>query len=256
MYRVGEKSLSSNKFKNMKRTWDLFKRENIFILKRLFYFFCYAFNASKRRLEIIKLFIKRTFDILFSLIGVILLIPISIIMAILNLITRNKGPVLYKHKRIGKNGKEFTMYKFRTMYEGADKDLEKVLNTNEKLNSEWNATYKLQKDPRVTKFGKFLRKTSIDEIPQFINVLKGDMSIVGPRPITEKELERFGIAKDKVLSMKPGITGYWATHGRTNTTYEERVKMEEKYVDEFSLFLDFKIMLRTIITVIRKEGAL
>lgn len=256
IYRVGEKSLSSNKFKNMKRTWALFKRENIFILKRLFYFFCYAFNASKRRMEIIKLFIKRTFDILFSLIGVILLIPISIIMAILNLITRNKGSVLYKHKRIGKNGKEFTMYKFRTMYDGADKDLEKVLNNNEKFNSEWNATYKLQKDPRVTKTGRFLRKTSIDEIPQFINVLKGDMSIVGPRPVTEKEIERFGIAKDKVLSMKPGITGYWATHGRTNTTYYERVKMEEKYVDEFSLFLDIRIMLKTIITVIRKEGAI
>ena len=182
--------------------------------------------------------------------------PMSFIIFIVNLLTKNKGSIFYKHTRIGKNGKEFIMYKFRTMYEGADKDLEKVFKENKDYKEEWEKTFKLQKDPRVTKVGKFLRKTSIDEIPQFINVLKGDMSIVGPRPVTEKELERFGIAKDKVLSMKPGITGYWATHGRTNTTYRERVQMEEKYINNFSLFLDLKIMLRTIVTVIRKEGAI
>ena len=184
------------------------------------------------------------------------LVPLSFIILILNLLTNNKGSVCYKHTRIGKNGKKFTMYKFRTMYDGADKDLEKIFSDNKDYKEEWEKSFKLQKDPRVTRVGRFLRKTSIDEMPQFINVLKGDMSIVGPRPITEKELEKFGIVKDKVLSMKPGITGYWATHGRTNTSYEERVQMEEKYIDNFSLFLDFKIMLRTIITVIRKEGAL
>ncbi len=204
----------------------------------------------------IRLFIKQVVDIIFSILGIILLMPMSFIIFIVNLLTKNKGSIFYKHTRIGKNGKEFIMYKFRTMYEGADKDLEKVFKENKDYKEEWEKTFKLQKDPRVTKVGKFLRKTSIDEIPQFINVLKGDMSIVGPRPVTEKELERFGIAKDKVLSMKPGITGYWATHGRTNTTYRERVQMEEKYVDNFSLFLDFKIMIRTIITVIRKEGAI
>ena len=204
----------------------------------------------------IQLFIKRVVDIILSIIGIVFLIPMSIIILILNLITQNKGPIFYKHTRIGKNGKSFTMYKFRTMYNGADKDLEKVFSENKDYKNEWEKSFKLQKDPRVTRVGKFLRKTSIDEMPQFINVLKGDMSIVGPRPVTEKELERFGLAKDKVLSMKQGITGYWATHGRTNTTYEERVKMEEKYIDNFSLFLDLKIMLRTIITVIRKEGAI
>lgn len=204
----------------------------------------------------IRLFIKQVVDIIFSILGIILLMPMSFIIFIVNLLTKNKGSIFYKHTRIGKNGKCFTMYKFRTMYNGADKDLDKVFSENQDYKEEWKKNFKLQKDPRVTKVGKFLRKTSIDEIPQFINVLKGDMSIVGPRPVTEKELSRFGIAKDKVLSMKPGITGYWATHGRTNTSYEKRVQMEEKYVDNFSLFLDFKIMIRTIITVIRKEGAI
>ena len=204
----------------------------------------------------IRLFIKQVVDTIFSILSIILLMPMSFIIFIVNLLTKNKGSIFYKHTRIGKNGKEFIMYKFRTMYEGADKDLEKVFKENKDYKEEWEKTFKLQKDPRVTKVGKFLRKTSIDEIPQFINVLKGDMSIVGPRPVTEKELERFGIAKDKVLSMKPGITGYWATHGRTNTTYRERVQMEEKYINNFSLFLDLKIMLRTIVTVIRKEGAI
>ena len=207
-------------------------------------------------IKAIRLFIKRFADIVLSVIGIIILIIMYLIMLVLNFLTKNNGSVFYKHTRIGKNGKSFTMYKFRTMYNGADKDLEKVFSENKAYKEEWEKTFKLQKDPRVTKVGKFLRRTSIDEIPQFINVLKGEMSIVGPRPITEKELERFGTAKDKVLSMKPGITGYWATHGRTNTSYPERVKMEEKYVDKFSLFLDFRIMLRTIVSIIRKEGAI
>lgn len=203
----------------------------------------------------VRLFIKRTFDIILSIFGIIFLIPMSFIIYIINVLTNNKGSIFYKHQRIGKNGKEFTMYKFRTMYEGADKDLEKIFHNNKELEQEWEKTYKLQNDPRVTRIGKFLRKASIDEIPQFINVLKGEMSIVGPRPVTEKELERFAIVKDKVLSMKPGITGYWATHGRTNISYEERVILEEKYVNDFSLWLDFKILLRTFITIIKKEGA-
>lgn len=205
--------------------------------------------------KVLQLSVKRAFDIIFSIIGIMLLIPVSLIIKIINLITKNKGSVFYQHIRVGKNGKEFTMLKYRTMYDGADKDLEIVFSENKKYKEEWENSFKIQKDPRVTKVGKFLRKASIDEIPQFLNVLKGDMSIVGPRPVTYKELERFGTAKDKVLSMKPGITGYWATHGRTNTTYEERVKMEKSYVDNFSIFLDFRILLRTIITVIRKEGA-
>lgn len=204
----------------------------------------------------IQLFIKRIIDIICSTIGIVILAPIYFFILIINLLTKNKGRVFYKHTRIGKNGKEFIMYKFRTMYDGADKDLEKFFSENKDYKEEWEKSFKLQKDPRVTKVGSFLRRTSIDEIPQFINILKGDMSIVGPRPVTENELERFGLAKEKVLSMKPGITGYWATHGRANTSYEERVQMEEKYIDDFSIFLDLRIILRTIVTVIRKEGAI
>ena len=210
----------------------------------------------QKLIKAIQIGTKRIADICLSIIGIMLLIPMSTVIFVINLLTANKGSVFYKHKRVGKNGKMFTMYKFRTMYEGADKDLEQIFNKNKEYKEEWEKSFKLQKDPRVTKVGKFLRRTSIDEIPQFINVLKGDMSIVGPRPVTTKEIEKFGIAKEKVLSMKPGITGYWATHGRTNTTYDERIKMEEMYIDKFSLMLDFRILLKTVITVIRKDGAI
>ena len=231
---------------------EIIEYENISKLKKEHNYITNILKTIKN----IQLFIKRIFDIVFSTIGIVVLIPISFIVFIINVLTKNNGPIFYKHLRVGKNGKKFLMYKYRTMYDGADKDLEKIFKQNKEYEIEWEKNFKLQKDPRITGIGIFLRKTSIDEIPQFINVLKGDMSIVGPRPVTEKELIRFGEKKALILSMKPGITGYWATHGRTNTTYEERVLMEEKYVNNFNMFLDFRILLRTIITVIRKEGAL
>ena len=195
--------------------------------------------------------IKRIIDIILSIIGSILLAPIFFIIAIIIKID-SKGPIFFIHKRIGKDGKEIGIYKFRTMVNNAE-DLIKNFTPEQK--EEFERCYKLENDPRVTKIGNFLRKTSIDELPQIFNILKGELSIIGPRPIIEAELEKYGDDKDKFLSVKPGLTGYWAANGRSDTTYEERVQMELYYVDHMSLWLDIKIFFKTIIAVIRKEGA-
>lgn len=198
---------------------------------------------------------KRIVDVIASLFGMIALIPLTIGIYIANIIVGDKGPVFYTHERLGKDGKKFGMYKFRTMCVDADQKLKELLERDEDARQEWEENRKLKNDPRITKVGKILRKTSLDEVPQFINVLKGDMSLVGPRAVVDDEIEKFGFLKYKVLSVKPGITGYWAANGRSNTSYEERVKMEAKYVDEFSIFMDIKILFKTVSTVLKKEGA-
>ncbi len=147
------------------------------------------------------------------------------------------------------------MYKFRTMVVDSDERLAKLLEEDEEARKEWEENRKLKNDPRITKIGSFLRKTSLDEFPQFINVLKGDMSIVGPRAVVDGEIEKFGIYKKEILSVKPGITGYWAANGRSDTSYEERVFMEYKYVRMFSVWMDIKILFKTVASVLRKEGA-
>ncbi len=147
------------------------------------------------------------------------------------------------------------MYKFRTMVVGADEILEEYLEKNEDARREFEENFKLQNDPRITKLGNFLRKTSLDEIPQILNVLKGDLSIVGPRPIVDKEVEKFGNRMAIVHSVKPGITGYWATNGRSDTTYKDRVYMETFYAESYSLKLDTIIFFKTFSSVIKKKGA-
>ena len=203
----------------------------------------------------INLVIKRIVDIIGSIIGILILIPLTIIIGIVNLIYKENGPLFYSHKRIGKNGKYFKMYKFRTMVVNADERLHELLEKDENVRKEWQANRKLKNDPRITKIGKILRKTSIDEFPQFFNVLKGEMSLVGPRAVVDGEIEKFGIYKKDILSVKPGITGYWAANGRSDTTYEDRVHMEYKYVDNFSVWMDIKILFKTVISVIKNEGA-
>ena len=198
---------------------------------------------------------KRIVDVIASLFGMVALIPLTIGIYIANIIVGDKGPVFYTHERLGKDGKKFGMYKFRTMCVDADQKLKELLENDEDARREWEENRKLKNDPRITKVGKILRKTSLDEVPQFINVLKGDMSLVGPRAVVDDEIEKFGFLKNKVLSVKPGITGYWAANGRSNTTYEERVAMEAKYVDEFSIFMDIKILFKTVSSVLKKEGA-
>ena len=203
-----------------------------------------------------RLFVKRAIDIVAGLIGIILLIPVTLLIGIINIIFRENGPIFYSQERIGKNGKKFKMYKYRSMVVDADKKLEKLLQENKELRDEFEKTRKLKNDPRITKIGKILRKTSLDELPQLINVLKGEMSLVGPRAVVDGEIELFGENKEKVLSVKPGITGYWAANGRSNTTYEERVDMETFYAENFNLLLDIKILFKTVFSVVKREGAI
>ena len=198
---------------------------------------------------------KRLIDICGALVGIAILLPLTVVVAIINFVNKENGPLFYSQKRIGKNGKYFKMYKFRSMVVGADEILKKLLEENEDLRKEFEETRKLQDDPRITKVGRFLRKTSLDEFPQFINVLKGEMSLVGPRAVIDGEIEKFGEHKEEVLSVKPGITGYWAANGRSNISYDERVEMETYYANNISILLDIQILFKTVISVIKKEGA-
>lgn len=195
---------------------------------------------------------KRIVDVILGCIGLVLLSPVFLILAICIKID-SKGSVIFAHKRIGKNGKEFNMYKFRSMYENAEEMIE---NFSEEQKKEWQENFKLENDPRITRIGNFLRKTSLDELPQIVNIIRGDLSIIGPRPVTGEELEKYEENKEKFLSITPGLTGYWQANGRSNTTYEERMQMELYYVDNQSLWLDIKIFFKTIVSVVKKEGAM
>ena len=195
--------------------------------------------------------IKRVFDIVFSLIGLILLSPIFLIISVIIKLD-SKGPVFFVHSRIGEKGKPIGIYKFRTMVNNAE-DLIKSFTPEQK--EEFERSYKLEDDPRITKVGDFLRKTSLDELPQILNILKGELSIIGPRPIVQSELDKYEDNKDKFLSVRPGLTGYWAANGRSDTSYEERMQMELYYVDNMSFKLDVKIFFKTIFAVLKKEGA-
>ena len=196
-------------------------------------------------------FFKRIFDVVMSIIALVLLSPVYLIIAII-IKCDSRGPVFYKHHRIGKNGKTFGMYKFRSMIPDADKKLDEL---PDELKKEFEENYKITDDPRITKVGKFLRKTSLDELPQFLNVIKGDISLVGPRPIVETELEKYGENKDKFLSVIPGITGYWQANGRSDVTYEKRMELELYYVDNASFWLDIVILFKTVFAVFKRDGA-
>jgi len=162
---------------------------------------------------------------------------------------------LYGHKRLGLNGKYFKAYKFRSMVMDADKKLQTVLEANPRLKEEWEATHKLKDDPRVTKIGRFLRRTSFDEFPQLLNILKGDMSLVGPRPVTDPELEKYGENARRVLTVKPGLTGLWQVSGRSDTGYAERVSYDLYYIQSWSAWLDLWILYRTPSVILKGKGA-
>ena len=196
--------------------------------------------------------IKRVIDVILASVALILLSPLFAIIAIAIKID-SKGPVFFAHKRIGKNGKIIKLYKFRSMVINAEELIKSF--TPEQM-KEYKENYKLTNDPRITKVGKFLRKTSLDELPQLINIINGDLSIIGPRPLVADELEKYGVNKDKFLSVTPGLTGYWAANGRSNTTYEQRMEMELYYIDNLSLKMDIKVFFKTILSVLKKEGAI
>ena len=207
--------------------------------------------------HIVYRFVKRLIDILGGLVGIILLVPITLCVYLARKILKeDDGPLFYEQLRIGKNGKVFRMYKYRSMCIGAEKKLKEYLEQNDEARKEFEENQKLRNDPRITKIGNFLRKTSLDELPQIINILKGEMSFIGPRPVVDGEIEKYGKNKAKFLSVKPGLTGYWQANGRSNTTYDERIEMELFYVDNQSLWLDIKILFKTFISVIKREGAI
>ena len=198
---------------------------------------------------------KRIFDILFSLTVLILGFPIFFVLSLVVLFSSH-GSMLYGHYRVGRGNKTIKCWKFRTMVKDADQKLHQLLNNNSSLQLEWNKFYKLKNDPRVTSIGSFLRKTSLDELPQFFNVLKGDLSIVGPRPCIPKEIiQNFGEKTNQILSIRPGITGIWQISGRNNLTRKERVTIEEEYIEKQSLLTDIKIILKTIIVMFSWRGA-
>ena len=195
--------------------------------------------------------IKRILSILFSVISIIVLSPLFIIISLIVKIS-SKGSVFFIHERIGLKGKKFKLIKFRTMVDNAE---DMIASFNPEQKKEWEENFKLKDDPRITKIGKFLRKTSLDELPQLINILKGDMSFVGPRPIVEDELSWYGDNKEKLLSVKPGLTGWWAVNGRSDVPYPERCDLELYYVDHVSFGFDLLILLKTLGAIIRKDGA-
>lgn len=207
-------------------------------------------NLTKRA----NLLAKRLIDIFVVLLSLPLVLPISALIALAIKLT-SKGPVFYGHKRVGKNRRPIKCWKFRSMRADADKILDDLLAKNPEMRAQWEKERKLQDDPRVTPFGKFLRKTSLDELPQLWNILTGQMSLVGPRPVTEGELERYGGSVDYILSVTPGLSGMWQTSGRSDTEYEERITLDTYYIQNWSVWLDIWILIKTVWVVLRGKGA-
>ena len=200
-------------------------------------------------------FMKQAIDYFIAIIlSVVLLIPITIIALMIRL--TSKGKIIFKHKRSGKNGKPFYCYKFRTMSADAEERLKEILENDPLARAEWDEQQKLTKDPRVFRIGNFLRVTSLDELPQIFNVLKGEMSLVGPRPVTAEELKKqYKEDANLCFSVPPGITGLWQVSGRSNTSYKYRISMDSWYVRNWNIWLDLVILLKTVKVVFRKEGA-
>ena len=200
------------------------------------------------------LYFKTLFDFLFSLVLIFLLIPLFLLI-IFVLFFFSDSKVFFIHKRIGKNGKKFNLIKFRTMKHSRDKILRKYFKENPSQKIYWQKNQKLKNDPRVTKIGYFLREYSLDELPQIFNILKGDMSFIGPRPIVEDELQKYGDNFGSYKLVKPGLSGLWQVSGRNNTSYDKRVELDCKYIKTMSFLLDIKIFFKTFYVVLLRIGA-
>ena len=199
-------------------------------------------------------FLKVIFECVISFFAVVFLFPVFIVLAVL-VKCSSRGPVIYRAKRLGVNGRPIEVWKFRTMYADADRRLAKLLAENPELKKEWDDNFKLKNDPRVTPLGKILRKTSLDELPQFVNVLRGEMAVIGPRPIVEREVAYYGKHYEVFSRVKPGITGFWQVSGRSDTTYERRIELDMYYINNWSIWLDYYIFLKTIKEVLTCRGA-
>ena len=205
--------------------------------------------------RVIYLSLKRVFDILMSIIGLLLLIPIAIFIKISYMLNGDFHSIFFVQERIGKNGKLFKFYKFRSMVPNADEILFRTLEIDKIMAEEYQKNKKLKNDPRVTKVGRLIRKTSLDELPQFINVFLGDMSLIGNRPYLPREKNDMGTYYEDIIKTKPGLTGYWQVSGRSNTTFKERLKFEQEYSKCAGLRLDIKIFFKTFSVVLFRKGA-
>lgn len=205
--------------------------------------------------EVGYLFIKRLFDIICGLLGCILILPIAIVVKIAYVCDKDFSSIFYSQIRIGKNGKKFKMYKFRSMVPNADEILFKTLEIDKVAAEEYRKNKKFKNDPRITKVGRVMRKLSIDELPQLINILKGDMSMIGNRPYLPREKDDMGEYYKDIIKTKPGLTGYWQVNGRSDTTFNERLKLESFYSNHNSLVLDIKIFFKTFQVVLFGKGA-
>ena len=213
-----------------------------------------GFSSTRNLTKPGELFLKRLTDIILLLIAAAPTLLVTIVAAVGIKIT-SPGPVFYGHKRIGKNGKQITVWKFRSMVTNSQEILERILAEDPVRRGEWEKDRKFKDDPRITKIGKILRNTSLDELPQLWNILKGDMSFVGPRPVTDSELDKYGKQSDFILSVKPGLSGMWQISGRSDTGYEERINLDTYYIQNWSIWLDLWIITKTIWVVLRGKGA-
>jgi undecaprenyl-phosphate galactose phosphotransferase, wbaP len=214
----------------------------------------FGFSASNRLTRPFNLFIKRCIDLGILFLSSPVILPLVVLIAILVKCT-SKGKIFYGHKRIGKNGKKITAWKFRSMVMDADKRLKELLENNPDMKREWDEHQKLEHDPRITSIGKFLRKTSLDELPQLFNILLGEMSFVGPRPVTEPEREKYGDTFKYIFSVTPGLSGMWQISGRSSTGYDDRIFLDTFYIQNWSIWLDIWIILQTFIVVVTGKGA-
>lgn len=212
-------------------------------------------NDLSSHKNMIYLFFKRLFDIIISLIGIIPLIILIIVVKIWSIFTKDFHSIFFKQERIGKNGKKIYIYKFRSMVPNAEDVLEKMMEENSKIKKEYLENKKLEKDPRITSVGKFIRRLSIDEVPQLLNILKGDMSLVGPRPYLPREKKDMKKYYEYIVSCKPGLTGLWQVSGRNDVGFSDRLRLDKKYSMEKGFKLDIKIFFKTFLVVFKIKGA-
>jgi Undecaprenyl-phosphate galactose phosphotransferase WbaP len=208
-----------------------------------------------RRVAVYEMALKRAFDLI-SVAVIFALFGWAMLLIVIAVKFSSPGPIVFGHVRVGRLGKSFRCYKFRSMVSNAEEVLNDLLDRDPSARAEWNRDFKLKNDPRITRIGAFIRKTSLDELPQIWNVLKGDMSIVGPRPVVRKELALYyASGRRHYLSMRPGLTGLWQVSGRNNIDYEERVELDKQYVQTWNVFRDFMIVMRTVGVMFGKTGA-
>ena len=209
---------------------------------------------EQTKTNILFLIMKRLTDITIGLIGTIFLVPVSLVIKLALIITKDKGPLFFKQKRVGRYGKEIYIYKFRSMIVGAEDVLKDLMSKDPKIKKEYETNKKLANDPRITKVGKFIRKTCIDEMPQFLNLLKGDMSLIGPRPYLFGEVKDIGDSFDSIVSVKPGITGLWQVSEKSDMSFKRRCVIDKYYANNLNLRLDIKIFFKTFSTIIFNKG--